>query len=41
MENEVFGLITIFLLIGNINLEIGKFKLKFNGIIYRVFSALF
>ena len=41
MENEVLSLILAFLLIGNINLEIGKFKLKFSGIIYRIFLALF
>lgn len=41
MNEEVLLLIVIFLMIGNIDLEIGKFKFKFCGIIYRIFSALF
>ena len=41
MENEMIGLIIAFLLFGNINLEIGKFKLKFSGILYKMASALF
>lgn len=40
MDSEILMLILMFLVIGNINLEVGKFKLKFTGIVYRIFSAL-
>lgn len=40
MENEVLVLILVFLLVGNINLETGKFKLKFSGIIYKIILSL-
>lgn len=41
MGSEILILILVFLIFGNINLEVGKFKLKFTGIGYRIFSALF
>lgn len=41
MGSEILMLILVFLIFGNINLEVGEFKLKFTGIGYRIFSALF
>lgn len=37
----MLGLVLVFILLGNINIEIGKFKLSFNGVIYRMISAIF
>lgn len=41
MENEILRLVLVFILLGNINIEMGKFKLNFNGIIYKMISAIF
>ncbi|WP_297993986.1 hypothetical protein [uncultured Clostridium sp.] len=41
MNQEMLCLVIVFILIGNINIEIGKFKLSFDGAIWKMISAIF
>lgn len=40
MGEKILMLIVMFLIIGNIDLEFKSFKLRFSGIVYKVFTSI-